>query len=107
MADDANYHCTRCDPSRPQVLCCSNKGAKLIEHAETHCGIGFPVFYLIIDNDSRYGGSASRPLLAVTTIHPDGWWVAVHELGHSVFGLGDEYRTQRVSTSANKANCDQ
>lgn len=45
---------------------------------------------LVIVNDTRYGGAGGE--IAWTTVDPAQWLdVAIHELGHSIFGLADEY----------------
>ena len=40
-------------------------------------------------NASRYGGSGGA--VAVFSAHPDATEIALHELGHTAFGLADEY----------------
>ena len=46
---------------------------------------------VLIVNDGTYGGSGGKPL--VTSVHSSSTEIAVHELGHSFAGLGDEYST--------------
>jgi hypothetical protein len=46
---------------------------------------------LLLVNDSDYGGSGGR--VAVTSLNASAREIAVHELGHSFGGLGDEYDT--------------
>jgi len=53
---------------------------------------------LIICNSKKYGGGGIYNFYA--TVNSDGKYsdyVIVHELGHSVVGLGDEYYTSEVS----------
>jgi len=53
----------------------------------------FPEFTLalVIVNDTKYGGSGGQ--FAVTSVHPDAKWVLVHETGHALGELADEYST--------------
>jgi len=44
---------------------------------------------IVVHNSLAYGGTGGNP--ATVSLHRDGPKVAVHELGHSLFGLGDEY----------------
>jgi hypothetical protein len=46
---------------------------------------------ILVVNDSQFGGSGGIP--AITSLHPGGPEIVVHELGHSFAGLGDEYST--------------
>eukprot|EP00550_Attheya_septentrionalis_P000579 CAMPEP_0198284408 /NCGR_PEP_ID=MMETSP1449-20131203/3881_1 /TAXON_ID=420275 /ORGANISM="Attheya septentrionalis, Strain CCMP2084" /LENGTH=531 /DNA_ID=CAMNT_0043981457 /DNA_START=86 /DNA_END=1681 /DNA_ORIENTATION=+ len=49
---------------------------------------------IVIQNDKRYGGAGySASNIATTSIHPSAPQVALHELGHSLFDLADEYPT--------------
>ena len=47
---------------------------------------------LVLVNDPEYGGCAGT-VACSTGVHPSGSKVAIHELGHSIFGLADEYWT--------------
>ncbi len=44
---------------------------------------------LLLVNDTDYGGSGGE--VAITSLNPSAREIAVHELGHSFAGLGDEY----------------
>ncbi len=44
---------------------------------------------LMLVNQDEYGGSGGE--IATTSTHPDASEIAIHELGHSFAGLGDEY----------------
>ena len=44
---------------------------------------------IVLVNDPVYGGSGGRPL--ITSVHGSSSEIALHELGHSFAGLGDEY----------------
>ncbi|MFD4415976.1 M64 family metallopeptidase [Streptomyces sp. NPDC058476] len=49
---------------------------------------------LVLVNSSIYGGSGGNKAsvgVAVSSLHPDAFNIALHELGHSAFGLADEY----------------
>lgn len=73
-----------------RLLCCNLKHTKRLSQK---C---FPsesnVQTVVIHNDNRYGGAGYLSSnVATTTTHDKGHLVAVHELGHSLFELGDEY----------------
>lgn len=44
---------------------------------------------LVIVNDTKYGGSGGS--FAVTSMEPNAVDIPIHEIGHSLFGLADEY----------------
>lgn len=44
---------------------------------------------LVLVNDTNYGGSGG--IIPVISIHPDSGLISLHELGHSLGGLADEY----------------
>lgn len=95
-----NFGCRGIDT----LLCCENERAKSLANK---C---FPsqatLHTIVIHNDIRYGGAGYREAnIATTSTHPDSGYVAVHELGHALFELGDEYPTG-VFNAANSANCD-
>jgi len=46
---------------------------------------------LILVNDPAYGGSGGT--MAITSLDPQAREIAVHELGHTIAGLGDEYES--------------
>lgn len=56
---------------------------------------------LVVVNDTKYGG-AGGGFLATTSINPAAPLIAVHEMGHSLFGLADEY----VDTAFSYPSCD-
>jgi len=58
---------------------------------------------VIVHNSDTYGGAGGNP--AVISTHPSSSQVAVHELGHSMFGLGDEYHHPSGDPS-HDPNCD-
>jgi hypothetical protein len=58
-----------------------------------------------VHDDARYGGAGYRASdVATTTTHADAAHVAVHEIGHSLFGLDDEYASAPRTNGA--PNCD-
>ncbi len=61
---------------------------------------------IVIHNDSNYGGGGFIGVdMSTITAHPSSPKIAIHELGHSLFKLGDEY----ISSSSNPSdspNCD-
>lgn len=46
--------------------------------------------FLVVANSSTYGGAAMGHV-GTMTLHPQSIEVALHEIGHSAFGLADEY----------------
>ena len=47
---------------------------------------------VVVHNDLTYGGAGYGSAdVATATIHPSGPDIIIHELGHSLFELGDEY----------------
>jgi hypothetical protein len=84
-----------------RLLCCNVTKAK---SASSICTDG-PRQTVVIHNSATYGGAGYRSSdVATTSIHPSAPKIAIHELGHSAFNLGDEYNAS--STSLNSANCD-
>lgn len=53
---------------------------------------------LCIVNSSKYGGSGG--VVATCSTHPQAAEIAIHELGHSAFGLADEYGGDGAATPA-------
>ncbi|HEY7687764.1 MAG TPA: M64 family metallopeptidase [Dongiaceae bacterium] len=51
---------------------------------------------LCIVNAAKYGGSGGT--VATCSTHPDAAKIAIHELGHSAFGLADEYGGDGTAT---------
>lgn len=77
-------------------LCCPEQ-APFIDIAREYCGSGFVTELAVVHNIQRYGGSGARGF-AVTTLNDESLGVFIHELGHSFFGLGDEYQNSLVDT---------
>jgi len=95
-----DYGCRGVD----SLLCCESEKAKVLA---SKC---FPsqatLQTIVIHNDEKYGGAGYRDdNIATTSTHPESGYVAVHELGHSLFELGDEY-DNAVFNAGNSANCD-
>merc|ERR1712187_358602 len=74
-----------------RLLCCDGRQT-LVSHARAHCGSGFVSNVLIVHNDDTYGG-AGYPSEGVGTVSTDALsaMIGIHEIGHSLFGLADEY----------------
>ena len=72
----------------PWVLCIDN-GAVLDVLDRSVPSIDQPIV-LVLVNDKEYGGSA-RGTYAVASVHQDGAEIMLHELGHSLGELADEY----------------
>ncbi|CAK0844061.1 unnamed protein product [Prorocentrum cordatum] len=92
-------------PAVDRLLCCPGKD-RLVEHAARHCGSGLIMNTLIVHNDERYGG-AGFPWTATASVsvNENSAQIAIHELGHSLFGLGDEY-TIGSGNADEDPNCD-
>jgi hypothetical protein len=74
-------------PSNSRVLWCDSYAAE--RHVNNICGSGNRYSVLIVYNTERYGGVGG--IIAATTRNWYGVPVGAHELGHSFFGLADEY----------------
>ncbi|MFH1664340.1 MAG: M64 family metallopeptidase [archaeon] len=86
-----------------RLLCCNGD---LAVGTSSRCTEG-PRQTVVIHNDETYGGAGSFwGGLSTTSVHPSAPRIAVHELGHSLFGLGDEYNYQGHSSPLNSPNCD-
>jgi hypothetical protein len=86
------------------LLCCD------VERARSLSSKCFPpgatTQTVVIHNDERYGGGGYRQQnLATTSVHDLGPEISIHELGHSLFELGDEY-TDSFFSAEDSANCD-
>jgi hypothetical protein len=109
--DESSELCYYGDPSDEdgctvdRLLCCPGK-ERLVEHATHHCGSGKIMNTLIVHNDDRFGG-AGFPWAAVASVsvNASSAQIAIHELGHSLFGLGDEY-TFGMGNGDEDPNCD-
>lgn len=53
---------------------------------------------LCIVNSTKYGGSGGA--VATASVHPSASQIAIHEMGHSAFGLADEYGGNGSGTPA-------
>jgi len=89
----------------PRLLCCNGRQT-LIDHARSNCGSGFVMNVLIVHNDETYGGAGypADGAATVSTNHLSSM-IGIHELGHSLFGLGDEY-TIGEGNPQEDPNCD-
>ncbi len=72
-----------------RLLCCDRKDAKKLAKV---CNKSDERQILVIHNDTKYGGAGYiEENMATTSINELAPKVAVHELGHSLFDLADEY----------------
>jgi hypothetical protein len=89
-----------------RLLCCNGKH-NFIAHAKQHCGSGIIMNTLIIHNSDAYGGagftSDGAASCSTNSLSPQ---IAIHELGHSLFGLADEYSYSTQATADKHPNCD-
>jgi len=87
-----------------RLLCCHNI-EKIKQHSKTHCGTGYVFNVIVIHNSEQYGGAGyTHAGVGTTSLADAAPNVAVHELGHSLFRLGDEYTYQQIGDTA--PNCD-
>jgi len=88
-----------------RLLCCNIATAQTF--AEKCFPTGTTHQTLVVHNDNEYGGAGYRyQNMATLSINAAGPLVAIHELGHSLFNLGDEYSYNDSSNSALNPNCD-
>lgn len=86
-----------------RLLCCNT--AKSQDIANLCLPLSATRQIIVIHNDPRYGGAGYvSSNIATTTTNADGPKVAQHELGHSLFNLGDEYTYG--SAEDDMPNCD-
>jgi hypothetical protein len=83
---DTRYDSTYCSFGIQRLLVPADSGAVIADADAGHPGWEQ---LLVVVNDEEYGGSGG--LLATTSTHEAGTEVMVHELGHSLLGLDDEY----------------
>lgn len=94
-----DYFCNNIE----RLLCCDVSKARQLANQCFPTGTNLQT--VVVHNDPKYGGAGYRTSnLATTSINPSGPLVAIHELGHSLFELADEYNTG--SGTANSPNCD-
>jgi hypothetical protein len=105
VASDNGQFCQFGCYNTPRLLCCDGRQT-LINHARYHCGSGFVMNVLIVHNDDTYGG-AGYPHDGVASVSTNSLspMIGIHELGHSLFGLGDEY-TIGDGNPEQDPNCD-
>jgi hypothetical protein len=59
---------------------------------------GLPDIVIILVNDTLYGGAGGQ--YAIASANAASPFIAIHEVGHSFFGLADEYTTQYLGYGA-------
>jgi len=91
------YNCSGVD----RLLCCDQK--LFTGLAAQSCGSGFVNELLVVHNNDKYGGAGGKGM-GTTSVNEFSPQVAVHELGHSLFGLADEYSTGAGDQT--RPNCD-
>mmetsp|Transcript_22947 Transcript_22947/g.39267 ORF Transcript_22947/g.39267 Transcript_22947/m.39267 type:complete len:672 (+) Transcript_22947:67-2082(+) len=90
-----------------RLLCCTISTARTISADCIPFGSSYHpnVQMVVVHNDVKYGGAGYiSSNVGTTSIHSSGPKVAIHELGHSLFELADEYPTG--SGTSSRANCD-
>jgi len=84
-----------------RLLCCD---ISLARSLSSTCTTG-PRQTIVVENSGTYGGAGyTSSDVATTSINSSAPLVAVHELGHSLFNLGDEYSYGTATPSW--PNCD-
>ena len=95
--DYCSFGCNGID----RLLCCDTSIARTLSSA---CTTGSRQT-IVVQNSDTYGGAGySSADVATTSTNASAPRVAVHELGHSLFDLGDEYNYG--SATPTKPNCD-
>ena len=95
-----NYGCQGID----RLLCCTLQ--KTLSLSKKCFPTRSTVQTIVVHNDDKYGGAGyAEKNIAVTSTNSLGPALAMHELGHSLFELGDEYG-YGAATATNSANCD-
>lgn len=96
------YGCSGVD----RLLCCDRKKAKKLAKK---CNNSNERQILVIHNDKKYGGAGYiKDNIATTSTNKNAPKVAVHELGHSLFDLADEYtysKSNRGLKNCEKSDC--
>jgi hypothetical protein len=98
-----NYDCS----GIRRLLCCNISTARSLAADCNPFGSSYHanVQTVVVHNDPEYGGAGYiSSNVGTTSIHSSGPLVAIHELGHSLFELADEYPTG--SGTSSRANCD-
>ena len=86
-----------------RLLCCDIKTAKGIAEKCIQSSPNQQI--VVIHNDPKYGGAGYlESNMATMSVHQHGSLVAIHELGHSLFNLADEY--SYGDGNAESPNCD-
>jgi IgA Peptidase M64 len=86
-SDRAGSASTGCSPSTARLALAAATSEVPLRHQ-----------VLCVVNAAKYGGAGGS--VAVTSTHPATSQIAIHELGHSAFGLADEYGGNGVGTPA-------
>ncbi len=85
-----------------RLLCCSTSQARTLS---AMCTSGARQT-IVVHNSTTYGGAGYTSAdVATTSIHSSAPRIAMHELGHSLFDLADEY-DYSTYTPAGAPNCD-
>jgi hypothetical protein len=95
--DYCHFGCNGID----RLLCCDTSIARTLSSV---CTTGSRQT-IVVQNSDTYGGAGYASAdVATTSTHASAPRVAVHELGHSLFDLGDEYSYGNATPA--KPNCD-
>lgn len=89
----------------PQFLVCGPLKAKLLARA---CPTSNQ-YIVVVHNSDEYAGAGLWSFkMATVTTHDFGSNIVAHELGHAIFGFGDEYNQENnfYSYAFNSSNCD-
>jgi hypothetical protein len=80
---DSAFNCASID----RLLCASN--TKVLSVVGSVLEPDARDVIIVVANSTRYGGSGGA--IAAISMHPAATELALHELGHTLFGLADEY----------------
>lgn len=87
-------------PTQPQLLSIQATIIASMPNIANAININLNICPIIIVNDTNYGGSEFGACV-VTTLHPLSGEIVLHELGHAIGALNDEYIGGSISNSWN------
>ncbi len=102
VPEEAGSYCNFNCNGIARLLCCSTSLARSLSST---CTTGARQT-IVVHNSTTYGGAGyTSSDVATTSIHSSAPRIAIHELGHSLFSLADEYNYS-TSLVSGAPNCD-
>lgn len=104
LPNDSGQYCWFGENGIDRMLWCNQTSYTNL--AKTECGSGFVMNTLVVHNVDKYGGAGTigGGGFGTTSINRKASEIAIHELGHTLFGLVDEYDYGNGDTRG--PNCD-